>query len=132
MVGTPMVGAQAQARQAQHRIGAHLWNGLSTVRVNCETAIVGTPLQVTDEIFAYWRFGFDAFILSRFPHLEECLRGSQVGQSRCGGDEHPVERETELAGRWGRARPKHSHQQEWCVRGGGSAQCRRRPGLSVC
>jgi alkanesulfonate monooxygenase len=34
LVGTPMVGAQAQARRAaQHRIGAHLWNGLSTVRV---------------------------------------------------------------------------------------------------
>ena len=39
MVGTPMVGAQAQARPAaQHRLGAHLWNGLSTVRVNCGTA----------------------------------------------------------------------------------------------
>ena len=50
MVGTPMVGQQAQARRvAQHRIGAHLWNGLSTVRVNCGTAIVGTPQEVTEE-----------------------------------------------------------------------------------
>jgi alkanesulfonate monooxygenase len=78
MVGTPMVGQQAQARHvAQHRIGAHLWNGLSTVRVNCGTAIVGTPLQVTDELLAYWRLGIDEFILSGFPHLEECLRVSQ-------------------------------------------------------
>ena len=78
MLGTPMVGQQAQARHvAQHRIGAHLWNGLSTVRVNCGTAIVGTPLQVTDELLAYWRLGIDEFILSGFPHLEECSRVSQ-------------------------------------------------------
>jgi alkanesulfonate monooxygenase len=78
LAGTPMVGPQAQARQvAQHRIGAHLWNGLSTVRVNCGTAIVGTPQQVTDELLAYWRLGIDEFILSGFPHLEECLRVSQ-------------------------------------------------------
>jgi alkanesulfonate monooxygenase len=78
MVGTPMVGPQAQAmRVAQHRIGAHLWNGLSTVRVNCGTAIVGTPQEVTDELLAYWRLGIDEFILSGFPHLEECRRVSQ-------------------------------------------------------
>jgi alkanesulfonate monooxygenase len=78
MVGTPMVGPQAQARRvAQHRLGAHLWNGLSTVRVNCGTAIVGTPPQVTDELLAYWRLGIDEFILSGFPHVEECLRVSQ-------------------------------------------------------
>jgi alkanesulfonate monooxygenase len=78
MVGTPMVGPQAQAmRVAQHRIGAHLWNGLSTVRVNCGTAIVGTPQQVTDELLAYWRLGIDAFILSGFPHVEECIRVHQ-------------------------------------------------------
>jgi alkanesulfonate monooxygenase len=75
MVGTPMVGAQAQARRvAQHRLGAHLWNGLSTVRVNCGTAIVGTPPQVTDELLAYWRLGIDEFILSGFPHVMAARR----------------------------------------------------------
>lgn len=79
MVGTPMVGQQAQARRvAQHRIGAHLWNGLSTVRVNCGTAIVGTPQQVTDELLAYWRLGIDEFILSGFPHVEECQHVSET------------------------------------------------------
>ena len=79
MVAMPMVGPQAQARPvAQHRIGAHLWNGLSTVRVNCGTAVVGTPQEVADELLAYWRLGIDAFILSGFPHLEECLRVSQA------------------------------------------------------
>jgi alkanesulfonate monooxygenase len=32
---------------------------------------------VTDELLAYWRLGIDEFILSGFPHLEECLRVSQ-------------------------------------------------------
>jgi alkanesulfonate monooxygenase len=78
MVGTPMVGQQAQAvRMAQHRVGPHLWNGLSTVRVNCGTAIVGTPQQVVDELLTYWRLGIDEFILSGFPHVEECERVSQ-------------------------------------------------------
>lgn len=79
MVGTPMVGQQAQARRVeQHRVGAHLWNGLSTVRVNCGTAIVGTPQQVVDELLTYWRLGIDEFILSGFPHVEECVRVSDA------------------------------------------------------
>src|SRR5258706_3954807 len=78
MTGTPMVGQQAQARRvAQHRVGEHLWNGLSTVRVNCGTAIVGTPQQVVEELLTYWRLGIDEFILSGFPHVEECVRVSQ-------------------------------------------------------
>ena len=39
--------------------------------------MVGTPQQVTDELLAYWHLGIDEFILSGFPHLEECLRVSQ-------------------------------------------------------
>ena len=73
--GTPMVGQQAQARAYQdHRVGRHLWNGISTVRVNCGTAIVGSPEQVADELLGYWRLGIDEFILSGFPHVEECRR----------------------------------------------------------
>ena len=73
--GTAMVGQAAQAREApDHRVGPHLWNGLSQVRVNCGTAIVGTPAQVAEELLAYWKLGFDEFILSGFPHVEECRR----------------------------------------------------------
>ena len=73
--GTPMVGQRAQSQAvAQHRVGAHLWNGISTVRVNCGTAIVGTPEQVTDLLLDYWKLGVDEFILSGFPHVEECQR----------------------------------------------------------
>ena len=75
--GTPMVGQQAQTQRVErHRLGAHLWNGISTVRVNCGTAIVSSPEQVADELLAYWRMRVDEFILSGFPHVEECLRVS--------------------------------------------------------
>ena len=76
--GTPMVGQQAQAKEApDHRLGPHLWNGLSEVRVNCGSALVGTPEQVAQELIGYWELGFDEFILSGFPHVEECRRVSE-------------------------------------------------------
>ncbi len=70
-----MVGQQAQARSApNHRLAPHLWNGLSEVRVNCGSALVGTPEQVAKELHSYWKLGIDEFILSGFPHVEECYR----------------------------------------------------------
>lgn len=75
IAGSPMVGARLQAQVVKdHRLGPHLWNGISTVRVNCGTAIVGTPEQVATELLGYWRLGIDEFILSGFPHVEECRR----------------------------------------------------------
>lgn len=75
---TTMVGQQAQAKKApDHRLGPHLWNGLSEVRVNCGTAIVGTPQQAAEELLSYWKLGIDEFILSGFPHVEECRKVAQ-------------------------------------------------------
>ena len=73
--GTAMVGAAAQARRVEDdRLGERLWNGISRVRVNLGTAIVGTPEQAAAELCAYRELGFEEFILSGFPHLEECER----------------------------------------------------------
>ena len=72
--GTPMVGQQAQLRTELRERSPRLWNGISKVRVNLGTAIVGDPEQVTEELAAYWRLGLDEFILSGFPHVEECRR----------------------------------------------------------
>ena len=72
---TSMVGQRAQSKASEnYRLGPHLWNGISTVRVNCGTALVGTPEQVAGELLSYWRLGIDEFILSGFPHVEECRR----------------------------------------------------------
>ena len=76
--GTVMVGQQAQAVKApDHRLGKYLWNGLSEVRVNCGSALVGTPEQICQELLSYWGLGIDEFILSGFPHVEECHRVSE-------------------------------------------------------
>jgi alkanesulfonate monooxygenase len=72
--GTPMVGQQAQLRAALKERAPRLWNGISKVRVNLGTAIVGDPGQVAEELLSYWRLGVDEFILSGFPHEEECRR----------------------------------------------------------
>ena len=61
-----------------HWLGRCLWNGLATVRVNCGTAIVGTPQQAAQELYEYWKLGVDEFILSGFPHVEECVRVRQT------------------------------------------------------
>lgn len=91
------VGGQSApgAHGDRHRLGRHLWNGLSTVRVNCGTAIVGTPQQVARELYEYWKLGVDEFILSGFPHVEECVRVRQTvlpglqARIAAGSDESP-------------------------------------------
>ena len=50
-----MVGQQAQLRSHVQEKAPRLWNGISRVRVNLGTAIVGDPQQVIAELLAYWR-----------------------------------------------------------------------------
>ncbi|MBM3692473.1 MAG: LLM class flavin-dependent oxidoreductase [Actinobacteria bacterium] len=69
-------------RQAELRGGAaddgfveeHLWTGIGRGRSGCGAAIVGDPDQVVAKLEAYRALGIDAFILSGYPHLEECRR----------------------------------------------------------
>ena len=73
-----MVGRSTQERnQNMHRATKYLWNGISSVRVNCGTALVGDLEQVSEELLEYWKLGIDEFILSGYPHLEECRRVSR-------------------------------------------------------
>jgi alkanesulfonate monooxygenase len=90
--GTQMVGQQAQLRTQPRERAPRLWNGIAKVRVNLGTAIVGDPPQVTAELLAYWRLGFDEFILSGFPHEEECRR---VASDVLPGLREAIERERE-------------------------------------
>jgi alkanesulfonate monooxygenase len=69
-------------RQAELRGGAdddgyaerHLWTGIGRARSGCGAAIVGDAQQVADTIRQYAALGIDAFILSGYPHLDECRR----------------------------------------------------------
>jgi alkanesulfonate monooxygenase len=88
--GTQMVGQQAQLRSQVRERAPRLWNGISRVRVNLGTAIVGDPQQVAEELLAYWRLGIDEFILSGYPHVEESHR---VAADVLPALRHAIERE---------------------------------------
>jgi alkanesulfonate monooxygenase len=75
-------GSVGVRRQAELRGGAdddgyverHLWTGIGRARSGCGAAIVGDPQQVADTIRSYAALGIDSFILSGYPHLDECRR----------------------------------------------------------
>ena len=69
------VAHQAKARELADRFGyvePHLWTGIGRARSGCGAALVGSADQVLSELEAYRRMGIRAFILSGYPHLDEC------------------------------------------------------------
>jgi alkanesulfonate monooxygenase len=77
------VGVQAQAalRNGSDRDGyaePNLWTGIGRARSGCGAAIVGSPQQVADKINAYRELGIETFILSGYPHLDECERFAEL------------------------------------------------------
>ncbi|MEL6827689.1 MAG: LLM class flavin-dependent oxidoreductase [Pseudomonadota bacterium] len=69
------VAHQAKARELADRFGyvePHLWTGIGRARSGCGAAIVGSADQVLSELETYQKMGIRAFILSGYPHIEEC------------------------------------------------------------
>lgn len=62
---------RAQA-DAEDYIEDHLWSGIGRARSGCGSAIVGDPDQVLAKLNRYLDMGMRAFILSGYPHLDEC------------------------------------------------------------
>jgi alkanesulfonate monooxygenase len=62
---------RAQA-DAEDFIEDHLWSGIGRARSGCGSAIVGDPDQVVAKLNRYMDMGMRAFVLSGYPHLEEC------------------------------------------------------------
>lgn len=52
-------------------IHPNIWAGIGLVRGGAGTALVGSHAEVADRISEYHDLGFDEFILSGYPHLEE-------------------------------------------------------------
>jgi alkanesulfonate monooxygenase len=60
-------------------VAPNLWAGIGLVREGAATALVGSHEQVAERLDEYAALGFDEFILSGYPHLEEAFRvGEQV------------------------------------------------------
>ncbi len=53
-------------------IEPHLWSGIGLARSGCGSAIVGDPEQVLAKLNTYIDMGMRAFILSGYPHQDEC------------------------------------------------------------
>ncbi len=70
------VAHQAELREAAAAndgyIEDNLWTGIGRARSGCGAAIVGDPDQVVAKLRAYQAEGIDAFILSGYPHKNEC------------------------------------------------------------
>ena len=70
------VARQSELREAsagnEGYIEDNLWTGIGRARSGCGAAIVGDPDQVLAKLKAYQAEGIEAFILSGYPHLNEC------------------------------------------------------------
>ena len=70
------VAHQAELREAsagnEGYIEDNLWTGIGRARSGCGAAIVGDPDQVLAKLKAYQEVGIEAFILSGYPHINEC------------------------------------------------------------
>ncbi|MTB51398.1 LLM class flavin-dependent oxidoreductase [Lewinella sp. W8] len=69
------VSRQAEMRNQSDLEGFvedHLWTGIGRARSGCGAAIVGDPDQVYEKLMRYHAMGIRSFILSGYPHLEEC------------------------------------------------------------
>lgn len=75
------VARQAELRATADGDGfaeANLWTGIGRARSGAGAAIVGDPDQVRAKLHAYQDVGVDAFILSGYPHLDECDRFARL------------------------------------------------------
>jgi alkanesulfonate monooxygenase len=60
----------------------NLWAGVGLARTGVGLAIVGNPEQVAAKLRAYQALGISTFILSGYPHLEECRRFGELVMPR--------------------------------------------------
>jgi alkanesulfonate monooxygenase len=75
------VRRQAELRTAADDDGFvedHLWTGIGRARSGAGAAIVGDPDQVLDTLRRYQALGIDSFILSGYPHRDECERFARL------------------------------------------------------
>ncbi|HKX28907.1 MAG TPA: LLM class flavin-dependent oxidoreductase [Blastocatellia bacterium] len=81
---TARVDSEGQQRQAALAaspslvVEPNLWAGIGLARSGVAVAIVGNPNQVAAKLRAYQSLGVSTFILSGYPHWEECRRFGEL------------------------------------------------------
>lgn len=81
---TAVVDSEGQRRQLELAASSslvvepNLWAGVGLARSGVGVAIVGDPGQVAAKLRAYQALGISTFILSGYPHLEECRRFGEL------------------------------------------------------
>ena len=73
-VGQARMAALHGGRSDGLEIAPNLWAGIGLVREGAATALVGSYAEVAERIAEYHRIGFEEFVLSGYPHLEEAFR----------------------------------------------------------
>jgi alkanesulfonate monooxygenase len=77
-VGQRRMAALHGGRRDKLEVSPNLWAGIGLVRGGAGTALVGDPEQVAARMKEYIALGIDRFILSGYPHLEECYRFAEL------------------------------------------------------
>jgi alkanesulfonate monooxygenase len=77
-VGQQRMAALHGGNRAKLEISPDLWAGVGLVRGGAGTALVGDADTVAARLMEYNALGIDHFILSGYPHLEECYRVSEL------------------------------------------------------
>ncbi len=70
-VGQQRMAALHGGNRDNLEVSPNLWAGVGLVRGGAGTALVGSHEEVANLIVEYYSGGFDEFILSGYPHLEE-------------------------------------------------------------
>jgi alkanesulfonate monooxygenase len=77
-VGQQRMSQLHKGRRDRLEVSPNLWAGVGLVRGGAGTALVGDPRQVAARMREYMAIGIDRFILSGYPHLEECYRFAEL------------------------------------------------------
>jgi alkanesulfonate monooxygenase len=77
-VGQRRMAALHGGRREKLEVSPNLWAGVGLVRGGAGTALVGNPDEVAERMKEYMKLGIDRFILSGYPHLEECYRFAEL------------------------------------------------------
>ena len=77
-VGQSRMSRLHGGRRDRLEIAPNLWAGVGLVRGGAGTALVGDAETVALRMREYMDLGIDAFILSGYPHLEECYRFAEL------------------------------------------------------